>query len=708
MTGPGGAAPSFADRLAHVRVELRPDLDISRHVFRRKAAYVLRDPLTFQSTRFSASDYRVLVALTTSETLGQTFERLVEAGDLAEEDRERFFQFVFSLHKSGFLKLPISDDGSLYKRYESRRKAKRAQAFQSALFCRVPLWNPDAFLERTVDRVRWVFGRGAIAAWVMWVALAAWLVWVNWAEFSRPVVDIFSGGNLPFLWVTLIVLKVAHEFGHAYACKHFGGHVPEMGAYLIVLTPCAYVDASSSWGFQRKRDRIFVCMAGMYVEIAIAALAVVLWSVAPPGATQALLHNVVVLASVVTVGFNVNPLMRYDGYYALSDVLEIPNLRQRAQDEGIGLLKSLVLGIRRERSDEGPGYRVFLTAFAACGAVYKVLLVLGISAMIATKFLIVGLAMGGFYVASEVARLARRLFPYLWRAEETAPVRRRAMALAVAIAVGLPFAALSVPIPRDATAPGWVSSESELVLRAQAPGFVEALAVVPGMEVDAGGLVARLGEPEAVARLAEVRARVEAARVRARAAATSDPGSADILRERVRQLEREEGRLEAELESLELRAPERGVVVSVLEQSEVGRYVERGEVVATLRRGRTSVRALFPEEVIAMADLEVGDEVVFEPHASHAPMIGRVRRISAHGVREIGATMRERVDPTELAVNPATGETDRNRFEVDVVLDEGVRDLDGLRGDLVVSVASEPLARTCRRKFLQFLSRLGG
>ena len=392
--------------LRDIYVELRPDLEITRHVFRGTPAYVLHDPITFQSHRFSRADYKILCSLRIKSTLGEILAALIDHGQLEHSDEEPFYKFVYSLHKLGFLKLPVADDTSLYKRHVARVRAKRAQFFTSILFCRIPLINPDRLLTATMHSFRAFFTRPALIAWCMLVMTALWVAARNWSEFTAPLLDIFSGSNLPLLWATLVVLKVTHEFGHAYACKHFGGHVPEMGVFLILFTPCAYVDATAAWSFPRKRDRVFVCLAGMYVELAIAAAAMLLWAITPPGLLCSVLHNVIILSSVVTLAFNLNPLMRYDGYYALSDLIEVPNLRQKAYEHCTRVLKRLALHIDDGVVPEGKGHRAFLLCFGVCSAIYKVLIVLGISVLIASKVLAVGMLIGGTYLITEIVKLS--------------------------------------------------------------------------------------------------------------------------------------------------------------------------------------------------------------------------------------------------------------------------------------------------------------
>lgn len=704
-------APSMADRLGDVCIELRADLEVSRHVFRGEPHYVLRDPVSFGSHSFRLADYRILTALRSEGTLSETFDELVARGDLREVDEERFYEFIFSLHKLGFLHLPISDEKGLYRRYESRRGGKRGQLLKSVLFFRIPLFDPDEFLERTLPPLRSLFTRTAFLVWLGIVGLAGLVVARHWGEFTAPVGDLFSRGNLPLLWITLITLKVFHEFGHAYATKAFGGRVPEMGLYLMIFTPCAYVDASAAWGFPSKRHRIFVCFAGMYVELFIAALCVMAWSVLPPGFWRSILHNAVLLASVVTIAFNVNPLMRYDGYYALSDALEIPNLRQRAAEQGTALLKRVFLGVKHTGRQLGFGLRAFLIAFGVAGGLYKIVLVLGISATVAMQFPKVGIAMAVAYLASEVIGTLRRLLPYLWHAEETSHVRGWATALSLVLIAGVPAALFGVPLPATVTTRAVLSGADEVALRASAPGFVEAISAEEGSILAEGQAVVQLTDPDAEARLAELVARLEAERFVLERARGVDLGEVAKETELVAQLEHEIAVRTAELQELSISAPIEGHLTSRLRADEIGRYVRAGESLGTVVGGATVVRALLSEEELAATRPEPGTRVEFRSHALPGRLVvGYVTRLAPAGRHEFDHTFAGFLDPADYAVQPGTGRATRSQFEIEVRLDEPVeaRTLQGLTGKLRLEGVSEPIGQRLVRKVRTFLRSLSG
>ena len=246
---PAPAAPSpnaLAPRLREVIVALRGELDVSRHRFREGPAYVLRDPVTFATHRFDPEDYAILNTLRQDWTLGETFDHLVAAGVMHRDEEEGFYEFILDLHQRSLLTLPVNNADALYQRFERRRRAERLSKLMGIFFLRVPLVNPDRFLSRTIGLTRWMFTLPALIAWLVLVAAGGWIAVARFDDLAAPAMTILDGQNMILLWVALIGLKIIHEFGHAYACKAFRGHVPEMGAFFILFTPVAYVDATDS------------------------------------------------------------------------------------------------------------------------------------------------------------------------------------------------------------------------------------------------------------------------------------------------------------------------------------------------------------------------------------------------------------------------------------------------------------------------------
>jgi putative peptide zinc metalloprotease protein len=708
--------PSLAERLEGSFVDTRRDLEVSRHVFRGEVAYVVRDPLTASSHRLGVREYRLFNEIDSSVSLGEHAARLKETGELRAEDEESFFRFVMQLHKLGFLKLPIQDDAGLYQRHLARLAGKKKQLAMFLFSAQIPVFNPDRFLDATVRLARPLFTRTALFFWSLFVGFAIFTGIQNAHEFAEPAMNIFSGPNLPLLWVTLVGLKVFHEFGHAYACKVFGGRVPEMGIMLIAGAPLAYMDATSSWGFPKKRQRIIVCLAGMYIEVGLAAGALLLWTITPPGVLRSVLHNLVMLASITTVLMNINPLMRYDGYYALTDVLELPNMRGRATATSMGVLKRVLLGIKPPRTQDGPLLKLFLFFFGIASTVYRATIILSISTAIATKYFVAGALLGGIYIVNSLWGIFKRSIPYLARSPETASMRFRAVTVLITLFIALPVALFGVPVPGTVAAPSLLADRDELVLRAESPGFLEVLEVSPGSTIRPGEPVAKLHDPGLGNELASAEAARAAAAIRARVQEPTDPLAAKMEHQREAQAAQQVAYWQAQEAKLELVAPAdlggAGFVVHTAADTDLGRWFEVGEALVTIARqssgaARHKALALFDATDLAGALPKPGDTAWFQPISQPELRLSAcITSVTPTGSRKLSADFLEHLDLASLALNPVTGEVGQAQFVVEVELD-GEEPLPyGLTGKLRLAAEPTPLGIVAMRKTLVFLAKL--
>ncbi len=702
------AAPSLADRLRSVRVAARKDIDVSRHVFRNEPAYVLRDPITFQSHRLTPADYRVFCALDGSRALGEVFADLVEQGLVGQADEEKFYQFVFGLHRLGLLSLPVSDDKLLYRRYQAKRRAKTRQRITGFLFMQVPLVNPDTFLSRTMPLMRWAFTRTFLIVWLLLVGSAIYIGASRWDELIQPIHGLLAVRNMVIMWLTLIGLKVIHELGHAYACKNFGGHVPEMGVYLIAFTPCAYVDATACWGFPRKLHRLIVSLAGVYFELTIAALATFVWAATDESLLNSIAYNVMFLASSVTLLFNINPLMRYDGYYVASDLLEIPNLRQRARQYVTALAKHWLLGVPMDKRPADRRLRFILASFGICSIVYRTLVMAGIATMLALKFSVAGLVLGVFFLGTLVVGLVRKLAAYLWFAEETAAVRYRAVALSVVVFLILPAVAGLLPLPTRVVAAGSVAAEQETVVRTAVPGFVERVGFEVGSAVEPGTVLAELSNSDIDQRLARARAELEAAEIRRRAYEASDPAAARQQARQATYLLAQYERVQEDHEDLRVTAPVPGRIVAGLQPTDAGRFLKAGEAICHLVAGQWEVRAILDEEQFASAQPRTGQPVVFRVNGGDETFEGHIVRINPVGTRRIEQRELTQLAGGDVIVEPTTGQATQPYFQIVIRLEDSDAGTlrHGVTGSVLLPGKPEPLATRVMRRLMRFVNRV--
>lgn len=658
--------PDFAT-LRDAHVVPRTDLDASRHIYQGSASYVLRDPISFQSHRLNQREYRVLASLSAESSLADTFAGLVKFGVLNEGDEEQYYGLIVDFQQLGLLSQTTNGGAKLYARYSGREKQANKLSPMKVMFLRVPLWNPDRFLQNTIGLATYLFSPVVVALWAVWILAAVATVANRWSAFVDPLTQSLATSDLIFMWVTLLGLKIVHEFGHAYACKRYGGNVPEMGAFFLMFNPCAYVDASAAWGFPRRWHRVVVSFGGMYFESYVAALAVFIWAFADSAQVSACAHQVVVMASLVTVIFNLNPLMKYDGYFIVCDLTGVPNLKHHADVAVRATVKKYLLGIPRL----GRPNSSWILAYGVASALYKTSIVLGIATAIAIKVPKVGLGLAVFYCGSALIGVFTRAWRYLLTDPETAEVRHRAV-IAGAVATCLILAGVAiVPAPIDNVAGGYVGNYQEFTFRFEEPVVVEEVHSLAGDTLQQDYAIASCSSRELSEAFSANNAAVSKARQEIHI------GENDPPKERVRRQNSAQNQVRrrtfaaSRVDALELQAPFDGHLVQGPNHRDLGRWFEPNEPVATMVRGKRVVRAYVDETAFAWCLPEVGDTVACQfREAPGRAYSGVVENVLPAETRTLPTAALAHTAGGDLIVDPVTNSIRGNVYELQIRLED--------------------------------------
>ncbi len=698
-------------RLGPAHVGLRPDLEIGRHVFQGIPSYIIRDPLTLQCHRVSLDEYEILIHLSSQRSLAETFDSLVSMEKLKPDDQDSFYNFVLMLHRLAFLKLPISDDKLLYRRFQAKQQARRNEKWLSLLFLRVPLLNPDAFLSKTVKWAKPLFSRWFFIVWLVSVLLCGILVIARRDELFAPLTQIFNTPNMVCMWVILIFLKVFHEFGHAYACKVRGGYVPEMGLYFIAFTPCAYVDVTSSWSFSRKQDRLIVGLAGVYAESILAVVGLLVWVVAEHSMMGAIAYKVFFLASIVTVFMNINPLMRFDGYYVLSDWLEIPNLRSKSRQFVIQWLKRIFLGIKTPAQTLTVSMKMILFIFGIAGSLYKTIVILSISALIATKIYLAGIVMAVFYIAITLFGLVRKMLLYLWKSPECRTARVRAIATTLVLLIGIPVILLYVPIPSYIHASGEIVKEKESIVRSSVDGFIREVSVDSGQTVHPETLLVKLENPQIQEEYLETQARLKSAQIELDAYRRNNmqPEAAMEQEKLATALMAQVKHCQEKASQLDVHAETEGIFMGRPLQKETGRFVCTGDVLGTILSGDWAVKILLDEQDMAEAQPRIGQPVDFRLASQPDSVLrGVVSQISPMGSHEVNMPVLTSLGQGDIMVNSFTNETLAPCYEVTIAFAQAdVHNLRyGMTGKIRMPASAKSIGASIKQKVLRFMNHL--
>ncbi len=638
---PAPARPKYAEILADVVVQTRGDLDVSRQVFAGQPHYVIRDAVSFQTRSLTKKDYRVFSSINGDQTCAVNFEHLVESGILKTDEEEDYYGFLLSMHQRGLLNLPIANGQALYERYLTRQSKQRKAWWMKLLCWKVSFGNPDGILERFAGSFRWLFTPAACLLWIVGILIAARVVVSRWDEFVAPLSSILAMQSLTALMVILVALKAWHELGHAFACKTWGGEVPDYGVLMIVGTPCAFVDATAAWLMPSRFRRITVSFAGMYFESFVALAAVLIWVLSDSAWVRSIAHHTIVLSTLTTVLFNANPLMKFDGYFMLSDWLDIPNLKSKADESFRYVVKSKLLGLEVKRPNSSTFQLAWLALFGAMSGIYRVLIISGIVALLTWKLPIGGLALALTYVTFVVVQQGVTVFKYLWNHTETKNCRVRVAFISLAF-IATVCAIVCLPIPRSLSVMGVTEFEQEAIVRAQIAGNIIEKHAGEGTTVKQGELLAVLDSSELAKSIEQFASETLSLQLHYQQATAAGDPSAERLRHDWVSSRAELAKLRSRNGNLSITAPADGIVTQWNEASQFGKRLADGDVVASIGTGDLIVRSLIKQSDRQRIMPSVGETVwiVFPWDVQHRFLaeVSRVTEAKSEHIRETALT----------------------------------------------------------------------
>jgi len=474
-------------------LRLRPDLHAQRNRFLGREQVVVKDPIAMKYYRFEEEEFAILQMLDGTSSLGQIqrqFEDRFQPQKMSLRELERFLGRAYG--DSLIVSDAPGQGRQLRIRHDERVRRRWRDALANVLCIRFKGIDPDRFLTWMNRRFGWLFSPVAFAVFLLSAISALVLVAVQFDAFQARLPgfhEFFATRNWIWLAAVLAGTKILHELGHGLACKRFGGECHEMGLMLLVLTPCLYCNVSDSWTVTSKWHRAAVSAAGMYVEIGLASICTFVWWFSEPGLLHYLCLNVMFVCSISTIVFNANPLLRYDGYYILSDLVEIPNLRQKA----FGVLKrslaSWWLKLPRQPDRFSPKRNtILLVAYAVASAVYRWLVLFSIFWFLFRVFEPYGLRIVGqlFICAAFYGLVIRPLWQIgsaVWLPGMSERIRKSRLAIGGGVVIAVVIAILLVPLPHFVRCNLLVRPHEASSVYVQVAGTLRQVHVMPGTSV---------------------------------------------------------------------------------------------------------------------------------------------------------------------------------------------------------------------------------
>ncbi|MGK0500651.1 MAG: putative peptide zinc metalloprotease protein [Oceanicoccus sp.] len=595
-------------RVTDIKPQLRANAQWVRHQYRGEIWYVLRDQTGGKLHRFSESAKVLIEQMDGSKSLKDIWhDSCASLGDDMPSQDETI-QLLSQLYRSNVLQADVMPDlDEMFRRQQQHSRQKWLQYLKSPLALRLPIWNPENFLNRSQWVAQLLFNPVTAVLWLLVVVTALFQMGVNWQELSNNFSDqAFSAGNWLIIFLIYPFIKLVHELGHGYAVKRWGGEVSELGLMFLVFIPVPYIDASSSGLMRNKYQRMVVAAAGILIEGALAAIALLLWVNSEPGLFRAVLFNIMLIGGVSTLLFNGNPLLRFDAYYVLSDFIELPNLGKRANQYVGYLLKRYVLKQEELSPSNSRSESYWLFVYSIASFLYRISIFVAIALYVASEFFFIGvlLAMWSMYqtLLAPLIRVLNQVY-----SESLAKNFRPRLLLSIGFAIAASYVLLFVvPMPNYTVAHGVVWAPQEMQINSGENCFVDSLLKKQSQTVTAGEGLVSCRSLQLRSEMAVAKAKVVELESQFRASAVDDRIEAAIIRDELQRLLVEMDVLQQRLAALTIKSPGDGVLRWDQPQQLIGRFVARGSYLGYVdSAGEKIVRVAVPQDAISKVRADI-------------------------------------------------------------------------------------------------------
>ena len=565
--------------LLTVRLQLRPDVKCALHESGGQPYYQVEDPLNSKFYRLGMREWNFARQLDGTRTLKEVLaeQNALSPNELTIDEAVAIGRWLVQtqLATSG------ADSHPMFIR--AARTGAKLPNWLNPAFLRVPLGNPDRFLTAVTPWLAWTTSPTAVVVWCAVGILAIYQITLNWSRFWAPMGNVFSPDNWLYLVLAWLILKIVHEFYHGLVCKKYGGRVPTFGLLFILFSPVAFVDVTSSWKFRSKWQRIFTAAAGMYAEWFIAALATFVWASTEQPLLSQTCQNIITTATLSTLLFNGNFLMRFDGYYILSDLLGLQNLYGTGQQFVRYLFRRYLLGVPAQPL-VGDARKIWAARlYGPASLAWRVTFYLGILLTAATMFQGAGIVLSLMVGVTWILLPTGKFLVYLVRGRGTEqPNRTRCFSILGSL-TAIVTAILLLPWPGAVVAWGVVDYDPLALIRAETGGFLRNVHVTSGQTVTAGTRLASIENRQTKFELTAVEHSVDQSTLQLRT--WQDEKMYDRYQQETKRLQRlneQRTELAEKVDSLELSAPCNGRVIGRDLDTLVDRYVHTGDPIAAI------------------------------------------------------------------------------------------------------------------------------
>ena len=577
------------------RLRLKDSLRFQMRQSGGSITYLVEDDVTGRFFRVGLAQYTFMTMLDGNRTVSTALMKtatLLREHAIDETEAASLCKWAI---ESGLVESETGNSAARRHEQHEQQQKQKMVSYLNPMMVRMPLFNPDALVTAISRFTGFSISPLGAIIWLVVVAFGFFQLLSNWDAFYANRVNAFGAEDFIWIAVTWVVLKLIHELAHSLVCKKYGGRVGSCGILVLLMIPMPYVDVTSSWRFENKWKRILTSAAGMLSEVFVAAIACYVWANSQPGPVQYHAGNVIITASLHTLLFNINPLMRFDGYYMLADWLEIPNLSPNGRGWLKGIFSWAYFGKKpaalKETAFRGLAVRIYGILAMLWFFTIAIGLSLAASGLIEGFGLIVALIGIVMWAGIPLFKLCKYV---IFGTDTDRPNRvwfAMAMLLTVCIVGGFLYAC---PSPTVVSAPVVIEYELLSVVRSNGTGFAKTIHVTDGQMVEAGDLLVTLEHPELEQELRSLLIDIDISKLRINSLYNDEKISdVQLEQESLAALEKQKAELEQKIGDLVILAPQSGQVLARELDISVGQHFTPGtEILSIGRPGEIQALAL--------------------------------------------------------------------------------------------------------------------
>lgn len=585
-------------RVAQLQVRLREGVVVQRQFWRGELWYLLNDEVSGKMHRINSQAYQFIGRCDGKLTVQHIWDALLLDKEDAAPTQDEVIELLSRLNQLSLLyTLQDTDVSSLFERRKTKRKQDQS-AYMNPFAIRIPLGDPSKWLNQLDHIAKFIFKPIMFWLWLICIVLACIVASSEWsAIMAHAKMHMLTPRYLSITLICFPFIKALHELSHGLAVRRWQGSVHEVGISLLVFVPAPYVNASAANAFPLRSQRMIVSAAGIMLEMFLAALGLLVWLNVQPGLIQDIAFACMVIGTISTLLFNGNPLLRFDGYYVLSDYLDIPNLATRSQLYWHSLIKGMLTFQYNKPFELTKGETKWLLAYNPLSFAYKIAISIFITLWLGSQWFLIGaiaaIYMGISVVIKPIYQWVSQLIDNSAPGQDLSLIKRNLTMLSISVAI----AAFMVPLPFSTVTQAIVWMPEKAQVRPEENGFIKSLPVKSGETVKQGDVLAIIDNPKLTKQRKKLISILDGLKADQFQMLITNPAEAENINQQINNTEQQINRINTQIAQLTIKAEVDGQLMMPKQQDMVNAYIHRGDLIAYIfQDSAIKVRAVVPEK----------------------------------------------------------------------------------------------------------------